>query len=69
MFLAEAGLTAILLGVAAVISAVGGVVSTILAARRARADEQVLCEEKLRAVRVEAGALAEELYAMKTRAT
>jgi uncharacterized membrane protein (DUF106 family) len=58
-----------LLGVAAIVSALGGVVSTILAHRSAKkeakrkADEE--CLERLRATRVEAEQLAEELHRMK----
>ena len=55
------------LGIAGIITAIGGVVSTILAARRARDEERLICEEKLRAIRIKAGVLAEELYELKAR--
>lgn len=55
-----------LLGVAGIIAATGGLVSTILAARRAKEEERAACEDKLRSIRLEAGVLAEELYMIKT---
>lgn len=61
-----ANVAAILLGVAAFVTACGGVLSTILSARRARSEERVICEEQLRAIRLEAGDLADQLYRLKT---
>jgi hypothetical protein len=59
--------SALLLGLAALVSAVGGIVSTVIAARKVHRDERGICEEKLRAIRLEAGQLAEEIYRLKTR--
>jgi hypothetical protein len=56
-----------LLGIAGIIAASGGLVSTVLGSRRARDEERVACEDKLRAIRSEAGLLSDELYQMKTR--
>jgi hypothetical protein len=56
-----------LLGVAGVVAACGGLVSTVLASRRTRDEERVACEEKLRIVRLEAGGLSEQLYDLRKR--
>jgi len=58
-----------LLGVAAIIAAIGGIFSTIMGARKARREQQVedeeLCIQRLRDTRAEAEKLAEELYEIK----
>jgi len=58
-----------LLGIAAIIAAVGGIVSTIFADRRARREERVKAEEecvqRLKETREEAERLAEELHRLK----
>lgn len=58
-----------LLGVAAIVSAFGGVVSTVVGARRSRRDERAKaeqeCFERLKATRAEAEALARELHEIK----
>jgi hypothetical protein len=59
--------SAIVLAIAGLITAIGGILSTVMAAHRARDEERQACEEKLRAVRIEAGELAEQLYRLKTR--
>jgi hypothetical protein len=59
--------SAFVLALAGLVAAIGGILSTILAAHRARDEERQACEEKLRAIRVEAGALADELYRLKAR--
>jgi hypothetical protein len=55
-----------LLGIAGILAAVGGIISTVLGSRRARDEERVACEDRLRSIRLEAGVLAEELYMIKT---
>jgi hypothetical protein len=57
--------SAFLLALAGLVTAVSGIISTIVAARRARDEERQACEEKLRALRLEAGELAEELYRLR----
>jgi hypothetical protein len=63
--------SASLLGLAAFIAAVGGVLSTVIGARRARRDERDKAEEecvqRLRATRAEAEQLAAELHAIRMR--
>lgn len=56
-----------LLGIAAVVSAVGGCASTILAIRKARDEETQKCLERLKEARAEGERLAEELHAMRMR--
>jgi len=58
-----------LLGIAAVIAAIGGIVSTITADRRARKEERAKaekeCIERLKETRAESEKLAEELHRLK----
>jgi len=59
----ETGAT--LLGVAAVLSAVGGIASTIMALRRSHDEEHIACLEQLKHTRAEAEQLAAELHKIK----
>ena len=54
-----------LLGIAAIVSALGGVVSTILALRKSRGEEHEHCLEQLRAARAESERLAHELHELR----
>lgn len=60
-----------LLGIAAIVAAVGGIVSTIVGARHAakeerkKADEE--CFEKLKVARAEAEAVAAELHKLRMK--
>ena len=63
--LAAFDLAAVLLGVAAVVSAVGGCASTILALRKNRDEEHEKCLERLKAARADAEAAAGELHERK----
>lgn len=54
-----------LLGLAALVSAIGGIASTILALRKSRSEEHVQCLEQLKETREEAERLAAELHQMK----
>jgi hypothetical protein len=56
-----------LLGLAAVVSALGGIASTIMAIRKSRSEEEQECLERLKETRVEAERLAEELHELKMR--
>jgi hypothetical protein len=60
-----------LLGVAAIISAVGGIAATILAHRSAKKEERRKaedeCRERLRSTRDESERLAEELHRIKMK--
>jgi len=60
---------ALLLGLAAVITAVGGVVSTILASKKARREEKIKNEEdclgRLKAARAESEGAMSELHRIK----
>lgn len=60
-----------LLGIAAILSAVGGIASTIIGARRARREErdkaEQECRERLRSTRKEAEDCAEELHELKMK--
>jgi flagellar basal body-associated protein FliL len=56
---------ATLLGVAAVVAAVGGVISTIWAIRKGRREEQEDCYRLLRESRAETEQLARELHELK----
>jgi hypothetical protein len=62
---------ATLLGVAAIISAISGIASTIFGARRARREEhdkdEEQCRERLRLARKEAEEAAMELHARKMK--
>ena len=55
------------LEVAAVVSALSGIASTVLALRRTKADEQEQCLERLRVARAEAEKAAAELHERKMR--
>jgi hypothetical protein len=54
-----------LLGIAAVISAVGGIASTIAALRKSRSEEYEHALKELKETRAEAEQLAEELHRRK----
>lgn len=56
---------ATLLGVAAVVSAVGGLASTIMALRKARTEEYEHCLEELKTSRAESERLAQELHDLR----
>jgi uncharacterized protein YlxW (UPF0749 family) len=62
-------LQATLLGVAALVTALGGVLATILGARRSRREERDKaeqdCVQRLRETRAESERLAEELHRVK----
>ena len=58
---------ATLLGIAACVSAVGGCVTSILAVRKARSEEEQACIEKLREARAEGERVAAELHELKMR--
>jgi hypothetical protein len=68
---ADATTESSLFGIAAVVTAVGGVVTTVLAHRKgtkeakAKADEE--CYQRLRATREESEKLASELHSLKMR--
>jgi len=61
-----------LLGVAALVASISGLVSTIIGVRRARRDEKdqssEQCRERLRAARAEAEHLAEALHEIRMTA-
>lgn len=59
--------SAVLLGIAACIASLGGILSTVLASHRIRDEERAACEDKLRGMRIEAGQLADELYQLKRK--
>ena len=54
-----------LLGIAAIVTATGGIASTIMALRKSRSEDHEACLEHLRESRAEAEALAAELHALK----
>jgi homoserine kinase len=56
-----------LLGVAAIISAVGGAGTTILALRKAKSEEHEECLKHLKAAREEGEQAAAELHEMRMR--
>lgn len=56
-----------LLGVAAVVSAVGGIASTIMALRRSHDEEHEACLERLKAARAELERISTELHELKMR--
>ena len=58
---------ATLLGVAAILSAVGGVVSIVWSIKKDRKAEREDCYQKLTVAREEAEKLAEELHKVKMR--
>lgn len=60
-------ITPTLLGLAAVVSAIGGCVSTVLALRKATSDEHEQCLERLREARTESEKMAAELHALRMR--
>jgi len=63
--LAALDVAALLLALAAIISAVGGVGSTIMALRKSQGEEQQNCLDRLKEARAEAERLAVELHALK----
>jgi hypothetical protein len=56
---------ATLLGIAAVVSALGGIATTILAFRKSHDEEHEQCLERLKTARSEAEAMAAELHELK----
>jgi hypothetical protein len=56
---------ATLLGIAAVLTAIGGLASTILALRKNRSEEHETCLLHLKEAREESERLAEELHRLK----
>lgn len=60
-------LAALLLGIAALVSAVGGFISTILALRKTRSEDEQLCLERLKKAREEAETAAAELHERRMR--
>jgi hypothetical protein len=64
-FAITANTEATLLGLAAIISAVGGIASVIAALRKNRSEEHVECLEKLKASREESERLAQELHELR----
>jgi hypothetical protein len=54
-----------LLGIAAIVSAVGGAASTVLALRRSRSEEHEQCLERLKEARAESERLAQELHELR----
>jgi hypothetical protein len=54
-----------LLGIAAFVSAIGGIASTIMALRKSHEEEHQQCLDQLKQTRVEAERLAQELHALK----
>ena len=56
-----------LFGIAAVISALTGLATTILALRKSRNEEQEECLRRLRETRVESEQVAKELHALKVK--
>jgi len=56
---------ATLLGVAAIVSALGGVASTILAIRKSNDEEHEQCLARLKQARQDAEAMAAELHELK----
>jgi hypothetical protein len=65
LFAIELGAT--LLGIAAIVSAVGGCISTILALRKTRDEEHEACLERLKAARAEGERLADEVHSERMR--
>jgi hypothetical protein len=65
IFAIDTGAT--LLGVAAIISAVGGAGTTILALRKAKDDEHQQCLERLKVAREEGEKAAAELHEVRMR--
>jgi hypothetical protein len=57
--------SAFVLAIAGLISAIGGLISTIMAARRARSEERVVCEDRVRSLREENNRLSDEVYALR----
>lgn len=56
-----------LLGIAAVVSAIGGAASTIMAIRKQHSEEEQECRERLKQARAEAESSAQELHERKMR--
>jgi hypothetical protein len=54
-----------LLGLAAIVTALGGVASTVMALRRTRSEDHEACLEHLKEARAEAEAYAQELHKLK----
>ena len=63
LFAVDTGAT--LLGVAAIISAMGGIASTIFALRKNYAEEHQQCLDRLKAAREDAEKYAAELHELK----
>jgi len=62
-----AALAPTLLGLAAIVSAVGGCASTIMALRKSHDEEHEQCLERLKEARAELEKVAEELHERKMR--
>jgi len=54
-----------LLGLAAMVTAIGGCASSILAIRKARSEEEQQCLDRLKEARAESERLAQELHELK----
>jgi hypothetical protein len=54
-----------LLGAAAVVSAIGGMVSTVMALRKSKSEEHEECLRHLKEARAEAESLAQELHGLR----
>jgi hypothetical protein len=54
-----------LLGLAAIISALGGLISTVLALRKSRTEEHEECLKRLKETRAESERLAKELHELR----
>lgn len=65
LFAVDTGAT--LLGVAAIVSALGGIISTILALRKSYSEEHEACLERLKVARADAEKYAAELHELRMR--
>jgi hypothetical protein len=65
----DGNLPGLLLGLAAIVSALGGCATTVLALRKTRDEEHEKCLERLAAARVESEKFAEELHELRMRGT
>lgn len=62
-------LQATLLGVAAIVSATGGAIATILSIRKSKDEEKENCLKRLKEARAEAESLAQELHEERMKRT
>lgn len=58
---------ATLLGIAAIVSALGGIASTIMALRKSHDEEHEACLERLKQARADSERMAQELHDLKMR--